>query len=560
MARGQNVFRLAQCGIRIVNGAALCHDRRDMVALRTLDTDVLIVGSGINSLVCAALLARSGRSVCVIEREAVLGGCIRTEELTLPGFRHDTLSAAHSLFVAGPAYAALGPALHAAGLEYRNSESPTGVLLPDGRHLVLTTSRATNIERFEREAHGDGAAYAAAMDEVQENAEVVFTLLGSELWSGGSGKALLKQVWKRGAHPFAGFLGASLTSCRAWLDGAVRSDTLRALLAPWVLHTGLGPDSPLSGLMAKVVAFTLESVGMPLVYGGNANTVAAFRSVIEAAGGELRTGSDVVRVLVEDGVARGVELADGGRLHAREVICNVTPTQLYGRLLAAADVPEAVAGQTRAWRYGKGNMQIHLALSQPPRWPAAELSEVVYLHLSAGPEAVSRAVNEAERGMLPAEPTICVSQPSAIDDSRAPSGQCVLWIQVPECPRRVGGDASGLIDTPADGAWTEALRETYADRVLGRIAQHAPNLLDGILARRVLSPSDLERINMNLVGGDPYGGDCAIDQSFLWRPLRATRNHATPIRHLWHIGASTHPGPGLGGISGLHVARRLGAR
>lgn len=531
-----------------------------MAASRTPVSDVLIVGSGINSLVCAAMLARSGRSVCVIEREAVLGGCIRTEELTLPGFRHDTLSAAHPLFVAGPAYAALGPALHAAGLEYRNSASPTGVLLPDGRHLVLATSRAANVERFEREAHGDGAAYAAAMKEVQENAEVVFALLGNELWSGDTGKALLKQAWKRGAHPFAGFLGASLTSCRAWLDGAVRSDTLRALLAPWVLHTGLGPDSPLSALMAKVVAFTLEAVGMPLVRGGNANTVAAFRSIIEAAGGQLRTDADVVRVLVEDGVARGVELADGSRLHAREVICNVTPTQLYGRLLAPSDVPEAVAGQARAWRYGKGNMQIHLALSQPPRWPAAELSEVVYLHLSAGPEAVSRAVNEAERGMLPAEPTICVSQPSAIDDSRAPPGQCVLWIQVSECPRRVRGDAAGLIDAPAGGAWTEALREAYADRVIERIAQHVPNLRGGILARRVLSPSDLERMNMNLVGGDPYGGDCAIDQSFLWRPLRATRNHATPIRHLWHIGASTHPGPGLGGVSGFHVARRLGAR
>ncbi|MGE8318610.1 MAG: FAD-dependent oxidoreductase, partial [Comamonas sp.] len=86
-----------------------------------------------------------------------------------------------------------------------------------------------------------------------------------------------------------------------------------------------------------------------------------------------------------------------------------------------------------------------------------------------------------------------------------------------------------------------------------------PNLRSSLLARAVLSPADLEALNINLVGGDPYGGDCSLDQSFLWRPLRATRNHETPVAHLWHIGASTHPGPGLGGGSGFHVAQALGA-
>src|SRR6218665_830757 len=120
-----------------------------MRTARIRQDDALIVGSGINSLVCAALLARNGRRVRVLERERVLGGCIRTDELTLPGLRHDTLSTPHPLFlsapplfVAGPAYALLGKALHEAGLAYCNTDSPTGVLLPDGRHLVLSTARA----------------------------------------------------------------------------------------------------------------------------------------------------------------------------------------------------------------------------------------------------------------------------------------------------------------------------------------------------------------------------------------------------------------------------------
>jgi phytoene dehydrogenase-like protein len=184
---------------------------------------------------------------------------------------------------------------------------------------------------------------------------------------------------------------------------------------------------------------------------------------------------------------------------------------------------------------------------------------VGYLHLSAGADAVSRAVNEAERGLLPADPTICVAQTTALDSSRAPAGRHILWIQLPECPRVVQGDALGELAAPPDGAWTPALREDYADRVIERIACQVPNLKRSILGRAVLSPADLQRLNINLVGGDPYGGDCSLDQSFLWRPLRATRNHATPIAHLWHIGASTHPGPGLGGGSGFHLAQALGA-
>lgn len=523
------------------------------------EVDAIVVGSGINGLVCAALLARSGRRVRVLEREHVAGGCIRTDDLTLPGFRHDTLSTAHPLFVVGPAYAKLGQALHAAGLEYCNTDRPTGVLLPDGRSLTLHTHRATNVATFDGCTAGDGASLQSALQTIAARAPLLFTLLGNDLWGWPTARTLAGAAWRDGALDLAGFVGEAMQPARAWLEQAFQSDLCRALLAPWVLHCGLGPDAPLSGLMAQVVAFTLEAVGMPMVKGGSANAVRAFTRVIEDAHGEIVTGADVTRVLVEKGRAVGVRLADGREHRAAEVICSTTPTQLYGRLLEPRHVPSAVADRARRWRYGKGNMQIHLALSKAPAWPHANLDRVAYLHLSGGADAVSRAVNECERGLLPAEPTVCVAQPTALDPTRAPEGRHILWIQLPEVPREPIADSAGLIAVDRRVGWTPGLREAFADRAIDAIARHVPDFRSTVIGRHVISPTDLAALNVNLVGGDPYGGDCALDQSFLWRPMQGLRNHVTPVPHLWHIGASTHPGPGLGGGSGFHVAQALGA-
>jgi phytoene dehydrogenase-like protein len=133
-----------------------------------------------------------------------------------------------------------------------------------------------------------------------------------------------------------------------------------------------------------------------------------------------------------------------------------------------------------------------------------------------------------------------------------------LWLQLQEVPYAPGGDAARELDTTH--GWTEALARGYADRVLDRVARHAPDLRAKIRAIDVLTPDDLRQRNPNAVGGDPYGGAAELDQSLLWRPLASSGRHATPVGHLWHIGASTHPGAGLGGGSGHLVATTLTRR
>jgi phytoene dehydrogenase-like protein len=169
-------------------------------------------------------------------------------------------------------------------------------------------------------------------------------------------------------------------------------------------------------------------------------------------------------------------------------------------------------------------------------------------------------VTQANNGLIPAQPTIAIGQPTAVDPSRAPAGGAILWLQMQEMPSRLRGDALGEIEVPADGRWTEAVRERVADRIQRRLETIMPGLSAKVVGRRAYSPADLEALNCNLVGGDPYSGVCSPDQFFWLRPLagvKGRRGHDTPYRNLYQIGASTHPGPGLGGASGWMMANRL---
>src|SRR5579863_2589904 len=340
--------------------------------------DYVIVGSGINALVAAALLSRKGRKVLLLERNDRIGGCIRTEEITAPGFVHDVMATTFVLFLTSPAYAELGPELEKRGLTFAHTPTPTAVLLPDGRHAILAMDRKANVAAFEKLAEGDGARFAADVDRVGADAPFLFALLGGSLWSRAMLTIVAREAWRRGLRNFAGYFGEALGTARGWLETRYRSELVRGLFAPWVLHTGLGPESAYSGQMGKVIAFALEAAGAPIVKGGAKNFVTAFERLIRDQGGEIEVNADVERVLLDgSGAARGVRLAGGREIEAgRGVICSVTPNQLYGRLLADMKLPQAITDSVACYRYGKGNFQVHYALNAPPRWKAPELASV----------------------------------------------------------------------------------------------------------------------------------------------------------------------------------------
>ena len=270
-------------------------------------------------------------------------------------------------------------------------------------------------------------------------------MLGTELWSKqGAGLAwkAMRRLGRDGARDFAGHL---LVSARDWLTDTFASEQAHGVLAPWVLHTGLGPDAAASGYMAQVIAVAVQEGGMPIPRGGGAKLAEALVSYIRAQGGTCETGVHV------DRVATGAVTAGDRTITAsRAVVCNVTPTQLYGDLLGGTPPP---------FRYGRSELQIHFALSEPPRWEGDErLNRTAIVHVTPGLDGVSRAVNEADRGLLPAEATVVVGQPLTMDPSRAPDGKGILWVQLQELPWQVKGDAAGELDT-GGGTWTDDLRE-----------------------------------------------------------------------------------------------------
>ena len=517
----------------------------------------LFIGGGINNLVCASLLAKAGKPVLVLERTEHLGGCIRSsfeQDCVI-----DPLSTAYPLFVTSPAYALLKEDLEKNGVEFVFNQTPIASVLSDKRIGLLTTDRQKNIDNLNKLHIGDGDRYNLMMDWVGQHAGFLFTLLGQELQTGKTARFLAKYVWKNKVKKSLENIGEFLPNIRNNLPVHLKSEEAQAMLAPWVLHTGLSPESPFSATMAKIIAFTVELFGLPLVKGGSYNIVTAFKNIVESNGGECRTGADVKEVRTNNqGKATGVQLSDGAFVESKFVVASANPNQLYGGLIKDQRlVPEDIRQQAENYKYGMGNTQVHIILNKPPQWFNSDLENVVYVHLTDGIDDVSRAVNEARRQQLPANGTICVAQPSNIDPTRSKDGKSVLWIQLPECPNFPAGDAAGKLDPMCKGEWTEELKTAYADRIIERLEKYISNIKTDQVHKQIISPKDLSEMNINLKNGDPYGGLCEMEQYLAWRPLRGVKNHETPIKNLYHNGASTHPGPGLGGAGGVHIAEIL---
>ena len=511
-----------------------------------MSTEVIVIGAGINGLSAAALLAEKGRRVLVLESAEQPGGAVRTEEVTLPGFRHDLYAMNLGLFAGGPVNAALGNKLAAQGFSLVPSTKPFCSVFPDGTMLGVEADVERTLANLAAVAPEDVEAWRGLTEYLGRTAPTIIGLLGTDLPSWKAVRAVLKGRKALGVDGMLDLARLALTSNRAFTEEHFRSPKTRALVASWGMHLDFAPDIPGGALFSFLEAIGGQLFGMVIGQGGADTLIRSLVGVIEAAGGEVRCGTRVESIVVENGKATGVRTNTGEVITAsRAVLANLNP-RLVPEMLPEVEQVHPVVARAKTFRPGLATMMIHLALSDLPNWKAAGAREYNYVHIGPYLDDMAMTYTQAAAGLIPDSPTLVVGQPTVTDPSRAPRGQHTLWVQVRVLPLE-----------PKDGTWDE-IGDRVAESVIDKLDSYAPGIRDLILGMAVLTPADLQRANANLIGGDSLGGSHHPAQFFFLRPVPGWWRHRTPVKDLYLCGASTWPGGGVGGTSGALAADAIG--
>jgi phytoene dehydrogenase-like protein len=495
-----------------------------------VSADAIVIGSGPNGLAAAIALARAGRSVTVLEAADHPGGAVRTEELTLPGFHHDTFSSVYPAAVASPVFAQMPLAEH--GLEWVHPRACMAHPLPDGDAVVLHRDLDATARTLDRCHAGDGARWVefatpflTAFDAVRETMLAGFPPVRG-------GLALLRHAGPRSTVGFARLLGGSAVSLAGRL---FEGDGSRAWLYGAAMHGDVPLARPGSGIAAFYLNLLGHAVGWPSPRGGAQRLTEALVSYLASLGGEIQTGARVQRIVVRDGRARGVGVADGEEIAAPLVIADVMPNALLAMTGDALSIWSRLA--LRRYVYGPATVKVDWALDGPIPWRAPEARDAGTVHVGGGEQEVRTATVEAAHGM-PRQPFLLLGQQSVADPSRAPEGRHTAW---------------AYTHGPA-GIDRQLSSDRHLDAIERQVERFAPGFRDRILARHVLGPGDLEARDPNLVGGDVGGGSYRLRQA-VFRPIPSLSPYRTSVSGLFLGSAATFPGGAVHGVPGDAAAR-----
>lgn len=517
--------------------------------------DAIVIGAGHNGLVTALYLARAGWHTLVLERNERVGGAVMSGDVTLPGFTSDLYATNMNLFLASPVYQEFRDDLLRHGLLFRTCSRPYCNVFPDGTSLRVYQDRERTLEGLRRHNPRDADGWATLYARYQTFKRTLLPLYDTPLPSLAAGWTLAQAARTIGLEEMSEMAQIILSSTRELGESYFATEEARALVASWGMHLDFGPDVSGGGMFPFIEALGDMEAGISIVQGGASHLAEGLAALVREQGGEVRTNAPVVRVLTDGARVTGVELNTGERLFARHaIVANLTPTVLFEHLLRDAALPDAFRRKVQRYAYGPGTMMIHLALSSPPFWAAGgDLHEFAYVHIPPYVEDLARTYTAAINGFLPESPFVIVGQTSAVDPTRAPRDQALLWIQVRTLPSHIRGDAAGEIMARD---WDEA-KEPFADRVIQKLEAYAPGIANLILARTVFSPLDLQRHDPTLHGGDSVGGSHHLRQNFLFRPFAGWSTYRMPLENLYLTGAATWPGAGVNAVSGYLAAQEI---
>jgi len=463
--------------------------------------DAVIVGAGPNGLAAAITLAREGIRVLVLEAKETIGGGARTEEVTLPGFRHDICSAIHPMSVVSPFMRSLPLAEH--GLEWAYSPAAIAHPLDDGTAATLEFSLDATASRLGE----DEQAYRRTMSKLAANAGAIYD-------------DILRPIlaWPPPRHPFLlARFGLTGLMPATQLVKRFRTPHARALFGGSAAHSFLPLDRVGSASFGIALMLAAHATGWPAARGGSASIIRAMASYLKSLGGEIRTSQRVrsLRDLPPSIVA----------------IFDVTPLQLA--YIASDELPSRYVRKLGRFRYGPGVFKIDYALDGPIPWKAAECLRSATVHVGGTIEEIAEHERSVFHGRMTDKPFVLVAQQSMFDPTRAPVGKHTGWAYC-HVPHGSTEDVGDSIDR--------------------QIERFAPGFRDRILGRHTINTAQYEEYNANYIGGDIAGGANTMMQ-FLTRPFPKLDPYATPNPRIFLCSSSTPPGAGVHGMCG-HLAAK----
>ena len=504
--------------------------------------DVVVAGGGHNSLVSAAYLAKAGLRVLVLEANALIGGNTRTEELTVPGFWHDSCGSAHVLIQSSPTIRNNELNLGEYGLKYLFPDPVVTMPFADGSNLTLWRDRDRTVTEFEKFSKQDAEAYTRMIDEY----DAIKGVFGANRYTPvGYGPALDEALMQRDDGPL--WMRRYRQSALEVVEEYFEHPNTRAFML-WLAHLTIQPvDRPFTGRLAWALAYGRQMHSWTTPQGGSQSLPNALVRLIEAHGGTCLTDKRVAELIIEGDQCVGVVTADGDAYRAEKAVLSTIHIKHLIEMAPREQWGNIFTESVQQWSPGLTLMAAHYALKEAPLYPMTDgLAPCGAGGTLNSIEHMRRTIANFQRGELGDEDPVLLTINSTIaDDTLTPEGQHTFKVVMLAPYELADGGPARWDDIKGD----------VAQRNLDFLRRYVPNLTDeNILGSHVASPLDLERQNLHNYRGSCHGGDLSPAQTGAMRPVPGWASHRMPIKGLYQTGATTHPGGSISAGPGRNAA------
>jgi phytoene dehydrogenase-like protein len=503
------------------------------MSVAEIEADVIVAGAGHNSLIAAAYLARAGFEVIVLEARDIIGGNTITEELTLPGFKHDSCSSAHVLIQSNPLLRNDELELGRYGLSYIYTDPAVVMPFEDGSSLTMWRDPQRTAAEIARYSKRDALAYLELLARWDAGLKQVHSLINNlppsdELLDNEAGRA---------------YSQLSAMSAQDFVVEHFEHDRVRSLILWLAFATIQDPQRAGTGILPLSVAAGRQEFGWATPVGGSGALPGALARLIEAQGGRVIAGSPVTEIMVEKNRAAGCVTASGGVYRARKAVLSTIHAARLVDVLPVDEVPEDFRVAMSKWRSGLTLFALHVALRRVPSFSVEEGVLMAAAGAYGSPAGLTEQISAHQGGRTcDRDPWILVVNSSAVDPGRAPGGGATLKL-LTIAPRE-------LLDTNWDSE-----RDRFGHALLDRVASRMDFEPADALAVVAECPLDLEERNPHNYLGSCHGGELSPQQSGVNRPAPGYSGYRLWVDGLYQTGASTHPGGSVSGRPGRNAAR-----